>query len=383
MTRCTRSGASLRQIMSTRKHRPQRDTAPSRAAELVERAKELSCLISVSRVLADRKMSLSDALARVVEEIPRGWQAPALAAARLRLHDTEWIASNFAETPWTMFQVISTQAGPVGSIEVAYCEDPVRDPVFLPEESQLLQAVAERVADLVELDAAQNALGTYQNELRSLASQLSITEERERREIATSLHDGIGQELALVKLRLESLRGRAREDADNQTIDQVCEIAAEVIRKTRTLMFEISPPILHELGLTPAIEWLADTIRSRHGLSVEVDAEPVTVIEEDLRALLFRSTHELLNNVVRHASARAAVVRVRASTTSLRIEVEDDGRGYDQPLVAAVGATGGFGLFSIRERLAHLGGRLEVFSKVGRGTRAVIEAPTTKRGPPS
>lgn len=346
--------------------------------ELVERTKELTCLISVSRVLANRELSLSDALARVVEAVPLGWQAPTLAAARLRLHDMEWVAADFAETPWMMIQVISSHGGSVGSIEVAYRAAPDLDPVFLPEESQLLQAIAERVADLVDLDAAQKAVGTYQNELRSLASQLSITEERERREIATYLHDRIGQELALVKLRMESLRGRAREDADNRTIDQVCETTAEVIRKTRTLMFEISPPILHELGLTPAIEWLADTMRSEHGLSVEVDAEPITAIEEDLRALLFRSTHELLNNVVRHAQARSAVVRVRASATSVRIEVEDDGRGYE-PRVVAVGVTGGFGLFSIRERLAHLGGRLEVFSKVGRGTRAVIEAPTTKR----
>lgn len=334
-------------------------------------------MITVSRVLADRRLSLSDALVRVVEEIPRGWQVPALAAARLRLHDTEWIAANFAETPWMMIQVISSKAGPVGSIEVAYREEPGLAPVFLPEESQLLQAIAERVADLIDLEAAQKALGTYQDELRSLASQLSITEERERREIATNLHDGIGQELALVKLRLESLRGRARDDADNRTIDEVCELAADVIRKTRTLMFEISPPILHELGLTPAIEWLADTFRSRHGLSIEVDAEPVTGIEDDLKSLLFRSTHELLNNVVRHAQSRAVVVRVRASDTSLRIEVEDDGRGYEHATTA--GAAGGFGLFSIRERLAHFGGRLEVFSRVGRGTRAVIEAPTTRR----
>jgi signal transduction histidine kinase len=362
--------------MSTRTHRqrPRR----THAAQLVERTKELTCLISVSRVLADRRLSLSDALVRVVEEIPRGWQVPALAAARLRLHDAEWITTSFIETPWMMIQVISSHAGPVGSIEVAYREDPGLTPVFLPEESQLLQAIAERIADLIDLDTAQQALGTYQDELRSLASQLSITEERERRELATHLHDGIGQELALVKLRLESLRGRAREDADNRTIDQVCEIMGDVIRETRTLMFEISPPILHELGLTPAIEWLADTVRSRHGLAIDIDAEPVTGIEEDLKALLFRSTNELLNNVVRHAQAQTAVIRVRASETSLRIEVEDDGRGYEQPR-PAVGAVGGFGLFSIRERLAHFGGRLEVFSKVGRGTRAVIEAPTKRR----
>lgn len=356
-----------------------RDTIRSHSAELVERTKELRCLITVSSVLANRRLTLSDALARIVEEIPRGWQAPALATARLRLNDAEWTSANFEETPWMMAQVIASKGTPIGSIDIAYRIAPSFDPVFLPEESQLLQAIADRVTDLVELDAAQTALDAYQDELRSLASQLAITEERERRELATYLHDRIGQELALVKLRLENLRGRAKDDVDNQTIDEVCEITAEMIRETRTLMFEISPPILHELGLAPAIEWLADTIRAKHGLTVEVDTEPVTVVEDDLKSLLFRSTRELLNNVVRHAHASTATVRVRASGASVRIEVEDDGRGYEQVRVSPVSAESGFGLFSIRERLAHLGGRLEVFSKVGRGTRAVIEAPAAGR----
>lgn len=372
MSRCTRGGATLRRSMSTGNQQSRHTRADT--SELVERAKELTCLISVSKLLADRRMPLADTLARVVEEVPRGWQRPAIAAARLRLHDTEWIATTFAETPWTMTQVVSSHAGPVGTIEVAYTEDPGTTPVFLPEESQLLQAIAERIADLVALDTAQKALATYQDELRSLASQLAITEQRERREIATYLHDRIGQELALMKLRLESLRGRARDEADNKTIDQVCELAAGVLAKTRTLMFEISPPILHELGLVPALEWLADSIRSQHGLDVEVDADPVAVVEEDLRALLFRSTHELLTNVVRHARATKATVRVREYEGSLRIEVEDDGQGYQQTGLPS-GTTGGFGLFSIRERLAHIGGRLEMHSS--RGTRAIIEAPRT------
>ena len=370
--------------MSSGNHHTHRRSPPTQTSELAERAKELTCLISVSKLLADRRMSLADKLARVVEEIPLGWQCPAVAAARLRLHDMEWIATTFTRTQWTMTQVVSSQAGPVGTLEVAYTEHPGVDPVFLPEESQLLQAIGERIADLVELDAAQKALGTYQDELRSLASQLAITEERERREIATYLHDRIGQELALMKLRLESLRGHARDDADNRTIDQVCEIAAGVLAKTRTLMFEISPPILHELGLLPALEWLADTMRAQHGLAVEIDAEPVSVVEEDLRALLFRSTHELLTNVVRHARATKATVLVRAPEGSLRIEVHDDGQGYDPATLPAVGATGGFGLFSIRERLAHIGGHLDMQSGSGRGTRAILEAPVaaTRKGRP-
>ena len=354
-------------------HDPRRSS--DSALELLERRKELTCLITVSRFLADRSATLPDALGRVVEQIPHGFQHPQLAAARLRVRDTEWVATKFVETPWMITQVIASKAGPVGSLDVAYAELPGAEPVFLPEESQLLQAIAERIADVIELESAQHAVAKYQDELRSLASQLAITEERERREIATHLHDRIGQELALVKLRLESLRGCAREAADNATIDQVCDLAAGVLAKTRTLMFEISPPILHELGLVPALEWLAESIHDQHGLDVEVDAESLAIDGDDLKALLFRSTHELLNNVVRHAEAHTAVIRLRVSGATVRIEVEDDGRGYEQTRAATRSMTSGFGLFSIRERLAHVGGRLEVFSTIGRGTRAVIEAP--------
>ncbi len=380
MTLAVHVDASLGTAMAavTRGTRPRAGRSSRRAeVDLAERAKELSCLISVSRVLADRRRSVPDTLARIVDEIPLGWQFPELAAVRLRWHDKEWAAPDFRATPWSMTQEIQGRTGPIGSIEVAYRERPVPAPTspFLPEEARLLKAIAERVADVIELKEAAHELGAYQDRLRSLASQLAMAEERQRRDIATYLHDHIGQELALIKMRLESVRGCAREDEQNRVIDGVCDLAAGLLQRTRTLTFEISPPILHELGLGPAIEWLADHTRSQHGLPVEVDAEPIPASEEDLSALVFRSTHELLNNVVRHAKAKAAVIRVRAAGRSLRVEVEDDGIGFDPERVARSGASGAFGLFSIRERLAYVGGRLELVSTLGKGTRAVIEAP--------
>lgn len=366
--------ATANRGMRSRAGRSNRRAAP----DLAERAKELSCLIAVSRTLADRRRPVPDTLARLVEEIPSGWQFPELAMVRLRWHDQEWAQPGFRPTPWTMTQEIRGRAGAVGSIEVAYRERPpiaASAPPFLPEETRLLKAIAERVADVIELKEAERELGAYQDQLRSLASQLAMTEERQRRDIATYLHDRIGQELALIKMRLESVRGCAREDEHNRVIDQVCALAAEVLQRTRTLTFEISPPILHELGLAPAVEWLADYTRSQHGLPVEVDAEPVPSIEEDIAALVFRSTHELVNNVVRHAKARSAAIRVRVNGRSLRVEVQDDGVGFQPDQIAQAGTSGAFGLFSIRERLAYVGGKLDLVSAPGKGTHAVIEAP--------
>ncbi|MBX3155700.1 MAG: hypothetical protein KF773_06860 [Deltaproteobacteria bacterium] len=349
--------------------------------DLAERAKELGCLISVSRVLADRNAPLPEILERVVHEIPQGWRYPDLAFVRLRWKDRQWAARDFRATPWTMVQAIGGGPEPIGSIELAYreCPHPEAEPPFLAEETRLLRAIAERVTDVIELKEAESAVGAHRDQLRSLASQLATTEERQRREIATHLHDRIGQDLALIKMRLENLRGRACDDAHNRVIDQVCELSADVLRKTRVLIFEISNPILHELGLVPAIEWLADTMRSQHGLAVDVLAEAIPQLEEDLTALVFRSANELLNNVVRHARARSAVVRVRVTGEWLRVEIEDDGRGFATEDAVQPGASPAFGLFSIRERLAHSGGRLELASVRDRGTRASIVAPLARR----
>lgn len=356
-------------------------SATARAAgDLAERAKELSCLISVSRLLADGRRTVPQTLARLVDAIPLGWQFPKLATVRLRWRDRECAAPGFKTTPWLMTQEILGRAGPIGSIEVAYRKRPVAAPApaFLPEEARLLKAIAERVADVIELKEAEQELGAYQDRLRSLASQLAMTEERQRRDIATYLHDRIGQELALIKLRLDSVRGCARDDEQNRVIDDVCDLAADIMQRTRTLTFEISPPILHELGLAPAIEWLADHVRAQHGLAVEVDAEPIPAIEEDIKALVFRSTNELLNNVARHAKAKTAVVRVRTAGRLLRVEVEDDGIGFEHERLAPAGATSAYGLFSIRERLAYIGGRLELVSVPGKGTRVSLEAPLAR-----
>ena len=361
--------------MAERVRRP-RVSKTSSPGDLAERAKELRCLIAVSRDLADRRRTVSESLGRAIESIPSGWRFPELAAVRITWREQTWSTRGFRATSWSMTRPLRGRSDGRGAIEVAYrSRPPGPAPTFLPEEAPLLEAIADRVADVIELREAERELAAYQDRLRSLASQLAITEERQRRDIATYLHDHIGQELALIKLRLEGLRGSAREPEQNRVLDQVCELAADVLRNTRTLTFEVSPPILHELGLAPALEWLADHMRSRHGLPVDVEAERVTAIDDDTKVLVFRSANELLNNVVRHAQASRAVIRARSDARAIRVEVEDDGVGFDPQKVASDRS---FGLFSIRERLAAVGGELELVSAPGRGTRATIQAPLAK-----
>jgi len=227
---------------------------------------------------------------------------------------------------------------------------------------------------------AEKQLTAYQADLRSLASQLTLAEERERRRLAVHLHDQIGQNLALSHIKLEELRlslGKNGSAGLAGEVDNLAGLIKETIKETQSLTFRISPPILYDLGLEAALEWLADRFAHQHGLLTyfESDRQPKPVAE-DLKVLLFQAVQELLVNIVKHARAKSLKISMWRQHGQLYIGVEDDGVGFD-PTVPGYrqGKGGGFGLFSIRERLRPLGGNLEIKSEADGGTEFVLSVP--------
>ena len=233
----------------------------------------------------------------------------------------------------------------------------------------LEQRVAERTATATRRAA----------QLQALAAQLTQAEHRERRRLAQVLHDHLQQLLYAARLGLETLRRRDSADSSTQeTIDRVDALLGECIAESRSLTVQLCPPVLHEAGLAAAVEWLARHIEQTCGLNVEIEVDPQAEPEsEGIRILLFEAVRELLFNVVKHAeTGRARVAMTVAPGGEVRMTVSDQGAGW-----AAADAkldhttTSGFGLFSIRERLELMGGRLEVETAPGRGTRVSIWAP--------
>ena len=146
---------------------------------------------------------------------------------------------------------------------------------------------------------------------------------------------------------------------------EVRELIEKMIQDTRSLTFELSLPVLYELGFEAAVEWFAKHVRTQHGIQVEVqrDMKPIPMNDE-IKVLLFRSVRELMMNIVKHAQARHARVNILRHGDRVDIEVEDDGVGItDSKGYAQSGNSGGFGLFSIRERLHYLGGPVEMASE--------------------
>lgn len=239
--------------------------------------------------------------------------------------------------------------------------------------------------DLTPQRRAEADARAYQERLAALSNELVEAEQRERRRIATVLHDSVGQTLALARLKLEGAATADRR-ADPGDLQEIEQLIVGAIQDTRQLTTTLSPPVLHELGLVPALHWLAERTTSHHDLAVDVNAEPPhPLLSQQEGVILFEVARELVRNVIRHARATRCTISLAAAPPSngdgrpaARLEVRDDGVGFDTTATTrhAAGDHGGFGLFSIRERLRRLGGRFEISAQPGGGTAAIVEVPT-------
>ena len=220
----------------------------------------------------------------------------------------------------------------------------------------------------------------YQERLAALSTELVEAEERERRRIATVLHDSVGQSLALARLKVEAAshggNGSPRELGD------VENLILQVIRETRRLTSDLSPPVLYELGLLPALRWLAEQTTAQYGLPVEVRADEGGDMPGDQESVvLFEAARELIRNIVRHARATSCTISLHREANdgqrTTRLEVRDNGVGFDTAATRfAAGDHGGFGLFNIRERVKRLGGHVAIYAQPGGGTSAMIALPS-------
>ncbi len=245
--------------------------------------------------------------------------------------------------------------------------------------TELENAVKKLQSEVSERKKAEEKLLTYQKQLRSSASELSLAEERLRRKIATDVHDHISQNLAISKLKIESLAQSATSPELARELEEIRDLIAQVVESTRSLTFELSPPVLYELGFEAAVEWLVRQTRKQYGLSAEFEDDGRTKpLDGNVRILLFQAVRELLVNVVKHAKASSVKVSTQRVGDQIRVSVEDDGVGFDVTQVHSQDhMTGGFGLFNIRERLDHIGGHLDIASRAGKGTRITLVAPIT------
>jgi PAS domain S-box-containing protein len=219
-------------------------------------------------------------------------------------------------------------------------------------------------------------------QLRSLTVQASLAEERERRRLSTVLHDRVGQTLAMAKLKLGQLLQSQPSLRDSSQAEEILAYLERALGDTRKLTFDLASPILHELGLEAALRSLLERLGDHDGIRSQLEiGDPTEALSDDLKIFLYRSVRELVHNVVKHAAASHVTVFLGMVGDSVRIRVEDDGVGFDAADAgSSFSAGGGFGLFSVREGVELLGGRLELDSTAAGGTRVTVTVPIANEG---
>jgi PAS domain S-box-containing protein len=244
---------------------------------------------------------------------------------------------------------------------------------------RLTQTLEQRVVERTAIAEQRTA------QLRVLAAELTQAEERERRRVAKVLHDHLQQLLVAARMKIALLHRRAEEERLSRTLEQIDDVLNQALTESRSLTVELSPPVLYDAGLTIGLQWLARQMKEKYGLHVIVNAAPqAEPCEESMRVFLFQAVRELLLNVVKHAKTDAARVDLRLlPDDQLQLVVADRGAGFDLASLNARSMPGGFGLFSIRERLELQDGHLTVETAPRQGTRVVIEVPLARRPLPS
>lgn len=243
-----------------------------------------------------------------------------------------------------------------------------RTSLWLKSETQSLYALR------LEQDVA-----AWAAQVRSLASDLTMAEHRERQRISQLLHDELQQQLYALQMVLHGARTQVKqagEDGLHKTLGDALELAKAGMATTRTLVSELSPAALYNGKCDEALVWLAGHMQARYGLDVTLEGvEDCPELPDALSVLLFQCVQELLFNVIKHAQAERAAITLRATPHSVWLEVKDNGQGFLPTFTAKEQKPDVFGLHSVKRRIEAFNGMLQIDSVPGNGTRVTIEVP--------
>jgi PAS domain S-box-containing protein len=248
---------------------------------------------------------------------------------------------------------------------------------IIDDEGNIIQVVIS-VRDITKRKhAEEEKILNYQRKLRNLSHKLILAEEHERKRIATTLHGEIGQSLAFIKLSIGELKKIKMPHQVAQSIKEIYNLVQQAITATRSLMHQISPTILYELGFVPAVDWLTERILEKNGIYCKFTKDIKKMpLNDDICILLFQAVQELLINIRKHAQAKKTDISVKRENSNILITVSDNGIGFDtSKLDSYTDENIGFGLLNIRERLNMIGGTFEIESMPGKGTTVTLRAP--------
>jgi PAS domain S-box-containing protein len=241
----------------------------------------------------------------------------------------------------------------------------------------LLRILGIRCAAEFERMQAEKELNQYEEQLRNLASENIIAEEQERRRIAIELHDNIIQDLGLSKIKMGQLIQRLSADDCIHLAEEIRVLIDQIIKESRSLVFDLSLPILYDLGFEEAVKWLAEVTARKNNIACAVqDDGQLKPMGKEMKVLLFKATRELMVNICKHAHATEVNITIHRVRGRIVVSVQDNGVGFDPDYIETSSRESlKFGLFGIRERLNLLKGFVKISSLPGSGTNITLTAP--------
>ena len=241
----------------------------------------------------------------------------------------------------------------------------------------LEKRVADRTAELAQ---ANERLRQRNAERQRLLRTVITAQEDERKRIARELHDDTTQSLAVLAMGLESASTALRAGGPTPRLDEVKALAVRTLEEVHRLILDLRPAVLDDLGLFSAIRWYAERYLATRGIAVRCEiSELERRLPPEFEIALFRIAQEAMNNIARHAQAESVLIQLAPEGRELRIEIEDDGRGFDPAVMPQDRPH--YGLMGIRERAELLGGKAILDSSPGQGTRLEIRVPLPADGP--
>lgn len=221
-----------------------------------------------------------------------------------------------------------------------------------------------------------NKIERYQKKLKKLNIEISRIEENERRRIAENLHDSLGQTLSLAYLKLTAMNTAEFSSATQKIYDDISFLLSKAISESRNLTYDLSPPILFELGLIPAFKRRLEELELKNKIKTSIIGHEIQiVIKKEILIFIYRIVNELIMNVIKHANATELVLEISKSAKYYSISVRDNGVGFVSSKKIITENSGGFGLLSIKERIENFRGHFYLSSEPGKGTLAKIEIP--------
>ena len=259
-------------------------------------------------------------------------------------------------------------------------EDPKKSSIEerIEELQKVNKVLREEIAERLKAEEALlKTVKEKERQIRSMVFHHTVSEERSRQRFSSYLHSNICQSLGIAKMKLDGLVKTISSTNYKASLEEVIKIIQSAITDVRSVIADLSPAVLHELGLEAGLEWLSGQFREQNDIPCTFENDYSSKpIKEEASILLFYCVRDLLTNVANHARARSVKIRALRKNDDLRIVVEDDGVGFtlsenDLPPQEE----GKFGLFGIQERMSSIGGSMEIVSAKGIGARVTLTAP--------